>query len=61
MRLRNMLKICLVFWNSEPQYVYRKKHVSSPFDPYPSFAKNKTLGSLRLTCRNQSVGLPCEE
>ena len=33
MRLRNMLKICLVFWKSEPQYAYKryaykKKHVS---------------------------------
>ena len=32
MRLRNMLKICLVFWKSEPQYAYqryayKKKHV----------------------------------
>ena len=29
--LRNMLKICLVFWQSEPQYAYKryayKKHV----------------------------------
>ena len=23
MRLRNMLKICLVFWKSEPQYAYK--------------------------------------
>ena len=33
MRLRNMLKICLVFWKSEPQYAYKlyaykKKHVA---------------------------------
>ena len=32
MNLRNMLKICLVFWKSEPQYAYKlyankKKHV----------------------------------
>ena len=32
MRLRNMLKICLVFWESEPQYAhkryaYKKIHV----------------------------------
>ena len=32
MRLRNMLKICLAFWESEPQYAYKlyaykKKHV----------------------------------
>ena len=31
MRLRNMLKICLVVWKSEPQYAYKgyayKKHV----------------------------------
>ena len=31
MWLRNMLKICLVFWKSEPQYAYKryayKKHV----------------------------------
>ena len=31
MRLRNLLKICLVFWKSEPQYAYKhyayKKHV----------------------------------
>ena len=38
MRLRNMLKICLVFWKSEPQYAYKryaykKKHVSDPM-PY---------------------------
>ena len=31
MRLRNMLKICLVFWKSEPRYAYKlhaykKKH-----------------------------------
>ena len=24
MRLRNMLKICLVFWKSEPQYAYKR-------------------------------------
>ena len=24
MRLRNMLKICLVFWESEPQYAYKR-------------------------------------
>ena len=24
MRLRNMLKICLVFWESEPQNAYKK-------------------------------------
>ena len=24
MRLRNMLKICLVFWKSEPQYAYNR-------------------------------------
>ena len=24
MRLRNMLKICLVFWDSEPQYAYKR-------------------------------------
>ena len=24
MRLRNMLKICLVFWTSEPQYAYKR-------------------------------------
>ena len=34
MRLRNMLKICLVFWKSEPRYAYKryaykKKHVVS--------------------------------
>ena len=34
MRLTNMLKICLVFWESEPQhayksYAYKKKHVLS--------------------------------
>ena len=23
MRLRNLLKICLVFWKSEPQYAYK--------------------------------------
>ena len=23
MRLRNMFKICLVFWKSEPQYAYK--------------------------------------
>ena len=33
MRLRNVLKICLIFWESEPQYAYKryayikKKHV----------------------------------
>ena len=31
MRLRNMLRICLAFWKSEPQYAYKryayKKHV----------------------------------
>ena len=31
MRLSNMLKICLVFWKSEPQFAYKhyayKKHV----------------------------------
>ena len=28
-----MLKICLVFWKSEPQYAYKKKHVAhSRFD-----------------------------
>ena len=32
MRLSNMLKICLVFWKSEPRYAYKlyaykKKHV----------------------------------
>ena len=36
MRLRNMLKICLVFWKSEPQYAYKryaykKKHVTAKF------------------------------
>ena len=34
MRLRNMLQICLVFWESEPQYAYKRyayknKHVYS--------------------------------
>ena len=24
MRLRNMLKICLVFWKSEPHYAYKR-------------------------------------
>ena len=24
MSLRNMLKICLVFWESEPQYAYKR-------------------------------------
>ena len=24
MRLRNMLRICLVFWKSEPQYAYKR-------------------------------------
>ena len=24
MKLRNMLKICLVFWKSEPQYAYKR-------------------------------------
>ena len=24
MMLRNMLKICLVFWESEPQYAYKR-------------------------------------
>ena len=24
MRLRNVLKICLVFWKSEPQYAYKR-------------------------------------
>ena len=24
MRLRNMLKICLVFWESEPKYAYKR-------------------------------------
>ena len=32
MSLKNMLKICLVFWKSEPRYAYKryayKKHVS---------------------------------
>ena len=28
MSLRNMLKICLVFWKSEPQYAYKKKYLS---------------------------------
>ena len=40
MRLRNMLKICLVFWKSEPQYAYKryaykKKHVYSSI-PQPT-------------------------
>ena len=36
MRLRNMLKICLVFWKSEPQYAYKlhayKKKTCMPLD-----------------------------
>ena len=24
MRLRNMLRICLVFWKSEPKYAYKR-------------------------------------
>ena len=24
MRLRNMLKVCLAFWKSEPQYAYKR-------------------------------------
>ena len=24
MKLRNMLKLCLVFWKSEPQYAYKR-------------------------------------
>ena len=34
MRLRNVLKICLIFWTSKPQYAYKrypyteKKHVA---------------------------------
>ena len=24
MRLRNMLRICLVFWETEPQYAYKR-------------------------------------
>ena len=24
MRLRNMLKICLVFWKSDPRYAYKR-------------------------------------
>ena len=39
MRLRNMLKICLVFWKSEPQYAYKlyaykKKTCILPLDGY---------------------------
>ena len=31
MRLRNMFKICLAFWKSEPHYAY-KKHALDTFD-----------------------------
>ena len=46
MRLRNMLKICLVFWKSEPEYAYKryaykkKKHVpqiSHSLNSYTSY------------------------
>ena len=41
MRLRNTLKICLVFWKSEPRYVYKRyayKKTCSCED-YPRFQK----------------------
>ena len=43
MRLRNMLKICLVFWKSEPQYAYKryaykKKTCMSPMSSSERFS-----------------------
>ena len=37
MRLRNMLKICLVFWKSEPQcaykrYAYKRKNMYNSYE-----------------------------
>ena len=49
MRLRNMLRICLVFWKSEPQYAYKryayKKTTCTIHDRYLSL----TLCIIRTT------------
>ena len=45
MRLRNMLKICIVFWESEPQYAYKryaykKKHVLFGLDALSQYSES---------------------
>ena len=59
MRLRNMLRICLVFWESEPQYAYKryayKKHV---YDWV--FAEESMFDSRPLNkCPNNSIQALC--
>ena len=52
MRLRNMLKICLVFWKSEPQYAYKRyayKKTCMPFRLELAISRpSKTQSSPRL-------------